>query len=171
LPAGPGGATILAMPINAAWHRKHPMPRKPTVEQRVAWHREHEVHCACRAVPPKLRALMDAVAARPVTMLCTYRPKPGKERALLSLLKKHWATLDRAGLVSPEPPRLWQATDKRTGRIAYVETFQWRDETASARAHETSSVMKVWGPMEALLEGMELAVLKDVPLPQVGKQR
>jgi hypothetical protein len=53
------------MPINAAWHRKHPMPKNPTVEQRVAWHREHAVECACRPVPPKLRALMDEVAARP----------------------------------------------------------------------------------------------------------
>jgi hypothetical protein len=152
-----------SMPINAAWHRKHPMPKNPSAEQRVAWHREHEVECACRPVPPTLRALMDEVAARPVTMLCTYRPKAGKERALLALVRKHWATLDRAGLVSAAPARVWRATDKRSGRVAFVELFQWRDEAASARAHETPAVTKLWGPMEKALERMELAVLEEVP--------
>ena len=140
------------------------MPKNPSVAQRVAWHREHEVHCACRPVPPKLRALMDEVAARPVTMLCTYRPKPGKERALLALVRKHGAALDRAGLASAEPARVWKSINKRTGRVAFVEIFQWQDATASARAHETPAVWKVWGPMEKVLEKMELAVLEEVPI-------
>ena len=42
------------MALNAAWHRKHPMPRKPTLEQRIAWHLEHREVCACRPIPPKL---------------------------------------------------------------------------------------------------------------------
>ena len=153
------------MSINAEWHRKHPMPKNPSVAQRAAWHREHEAECACRPVPPKLRALMDEVAARPVTMLCTYRPKRGKERALLGLVRKHWAALDRAGLASAQPARVWKATDKRTGRVAFVEVFQWRDATAAARAHETPAVRKVWGPMEKVLERMDLAVLEEVTAP------
>jgi hypothetical protein len=54
------------MPINASWHRTHRMPKNPSDAERVAWHREHERHCACRPVPPKLRALMAQVAAGPV---------------------------------------------------------------------------------------------------------
>jgi hypothetical protein len=46
------------MPINAAWHRKHPMPKNPSEAERIAWHRAHARHCACRPVPPKLRALL-----------------------------------------------------------------------------------------------------------------
>ena len=42
--------------FNAAWHRRHPMPKRPTVAQRIAWHRDHQEHCACRPVPPELRA-------------------------------------------------------------------------------------------------------------------
>ncbi len=38
--------------INADWHKKHPMPKKPTLEQRVHWHKEHLKHCSCRNVLP-----------------------------------------------------------------------------------------------------------------------
>jgi hypothetical protein len=41
--------------INAEWHKKHKMPKNPTVEQRIAWHIEHQKHCKCRPIPEKLR--------------------------------------------------------------------------------------------------------------------
>jgi len=37
--------------LNAEWHRIHPMPKNPTREQRLAWHREHALHCRCRSAP------------------------------------------------------------------------------------------------------------------------
>jgi hypothetical protein len=48
------------MPINAEWHRQHPMPKNPTVEQRITWHLAHREHCACRPIPAKLKELMAA---------------------------------------------------------------------------------------------------------------
>jgi hypothetical protein len=36
------------------------MPARATIDQRVAWHREHARHCACRPIPPKLLELMRA---------------------------------------------------------------------------------------------------------------
>jgi hypothetical protein len=53
------------MTINAAWHTRHRMPARPTLQQRIAWHIEHERHCACRPVPPALRRMMTAAGARP----------------------------------------------------------------------------------------------------------
>jgi hypothetical protein len=44
--------------INARWHARHLMPKTPTLAQRLAWHRAHAQHCACRSIPPKLAALM-----------------------------------------------------------------------------------------------------------------
>jgi hypothetical protein len=44
------------MPINRAWHERHRMPDRPTLEQRLAWHAEHQKQCAGRPVPAKLRA-------------------------------------------------------------------------------------------------------------------
>jgi predicted DNA-binding protein (MmcQ/YjbR family) len=48
------------MPLNEAWHRKHPMPRNPSLAQRLAWHREHADRCGCRPIPAKLAAQMKA---------------------------------------------------------------------------------------------------------------
>ena len=49
---------------NAEWHRAHPMPKNPTLEQRVEWHREHAAHCGCREMPASIRKLLDEAAAR-----------------------------------------------------------------------------------------------------------
>lgn len=43
------------MPINAEWHRAHPMPKNATLEQRAAWHVEHAQACACREMPASIR--------------------------------------------------------------------------------------------------------------------
>jgi hypothetical protein len=37
--------------LNADWHRAHPMPKNPTLDQRVAWHLEHAKTCGCRELP------------------------------------------------------------------------------------------------------------------------
>jgi len=42
--------------INAEWHRAHPMPKNPTLDQRVAWHVAHARNCGCREMPDKIRA-------------------------------------------------------------------------------------------------------------------
>ena len=37
--------------LNAVWHEKHPLPRSPTMAQRVKWHVAHANACACRDIP------------------------------------------------------------------------------------------------------------------------
>jgi quinol monooxygenase YgiN len=91
--------------------------------------------------------------AKPVSMLCTYHPKKGKENAFLALLEKHWPALDGVGLVSKEPPRMFRAEDKR-GSLCFVEMFQWKDEKSPEIAHQTPEVMAVWEPMGAVLQEM-----------------
>ncbi len=44
--------------INAAWHDANPMPKNPTLDQRIAWHIEHAKHCGCRPIAGKLRDAM-----------------------------------------------------------------------------------------------------------------
>jgi len=46
----------MATKTNAAWHKKHPMPPRATVEQRITWHLDHARQCACRPIPAKLHA-------------------------------------------------------------------------------------------------------------------
>jgi hypothetical protein len=101
----------------------------------------------------------------PVTVLTTCRPKKGKEARFFTLLKRHWPTLKKAGLVAPTSPRIWRASDKRTRRVYFVEMFEWKDAKASDAAHRTPEVMAAWGPMLPLLENMDLALVKPVALP------
>jgi hypothetical protein len=51
--------------LNADWHRAHRMPEKATLEQRVAWHREHQMHCACRPTPASVLAAMTETHVKP----------------------------------------------------------------------------------------------------------
>lgn len=45
--------------VNAEWHKKHPMPKNPTLQQQVDWHLEHLKNCNCRRdLPEKLKAEM-----------------------------------------------------------------------------------------------------------------
>jgi len=41
--------------INAFWHEKHPMPKNPSLQQRIDWHLEHYKNCGCRDMPEKLK--------------------------------------------------------------------------------------------------------------------
>jgi hypothetical protein len=42
------------MAINKEWHLKHRMPKNPTPEEKIKWHKEHAKHCDCRPIPEKL---------------------------------------------------------------------------------------------------------------------
>ena len=61
---GEAGGKIDMSKINAKWHLKNPMPKNPTFEQRVKWHREHAKECACRPIPEKLLKEMKSRGTR-----------------------------------------------------------------------------------------------------------
>jgi hypothetical protein len=46
------------MKLNKEWHSSHPMPKNPTIDQRIKWHIEHLKNCSCRDIPEKLKAEM-----------------------------------------------------------------------------------------------------------------
>ena len=92
--------------------------------------------------------------SRPLTVLCIYRIAEGKEHDFQKILANHWPTLDRAGLVSSEPSKLFRGTGK-DGKTSFIEILQWNNENAPDLAHRTPEVMAVWEPMGALTTGME----------------
>jgi hypothetical protein len=95
-------------------------------------------------------------------MLVTYRPKKGREEELLALVRRHWPTLSRLGLVTREPARVYRTTDIKNGGVAFVEMFEWKDENASDVAHQTPEVMAIWEPMGPILEALELNTVAPV---------
>jgi hypothetical protein len=44
--------------INKVWHLAHPMPKSPSLQQRIEWHLEHAKYCGCRQIPDKLKTEM-----------------------------------------------------------------------------------------------------------------
>jgi len=50
--------------MNEAWHRRNPMPKNPTEEERLAWHKGHAEGCGCREVPRGVRSTIAKGPAR-----------------------------------------------------------------------------------------------------------
>lgn len=65
--------------VNAEWHRANPMPKNPTLDERIAWHLAHAEHCGCRPIAGPLRAEMERRGiAVPVFGETAAKPKRGK---------------------------------------------------------------------------------------------
>ncbi len=90
----------------------------------------------------------------------TYRPKPASEEQLFALVKQHWPVLRRLGLSTGEPAEVYRATDKRTGRVSFIEIFSWKDDGSSAAAHNNPEVMAIWDAMGPLLESLDLQAIE-----------
>lgn len=96
----------------------------------------------------------------PVNMMVTYRPKQGKEKEMEDLVHRHWRALQGAGLVTNQQVAIWRAVDKRSGRVSFIEQFQWKDEEAPNIAHQLPEVMAIWEPMTPLLEELKLDTIE-----------
>ncbi len=70
--------------MNAKWHQQHVLPKHATLDERIAWHREHQKRCACRPVPAKLREQLNRDPAIDAHLA---RANP-KSRAPLQVLRK-----------------------------------------------------------------------------------
>ena len=102
------------------------------------------------------------VSPNPVLNLVSYYPKKGKEQDFLSLLEKHWPTLDRMGLVTKRAPQFWRAFDIRAQKSYFVEMFEWKDGSAPDVAHQSPEVMAVWEPMTPMLEHMQITEVEPL---------
>ena len=50
--------------MNAAWHKAHVMPARPTPDQRLKWHLAHAKACGCRDMPASIKAEIKRHGAR-----------------------------------------------------------------------------------------------------------
>lgn len=108
------------------------------------------------------------MAETPVTTIVTYYPKAKRDEELVAMLQQHWPVLNRLGLATPRPAKLWRGVDKRSGRALLVEMFEWRDASSSEVAHQTPEVMAVWEPMGRLLDDMSILRLEPLESPAHG---
>lgn len=90
-----------------------------------------------------------------IMVIACYRPKPGKDAALLALMKTHLPTLKREGLVGDGPSLFGKAADG-----TFVEVFCWKSQDAINAAHNNPAVQEMWNAFAGVADYVAIA---DVP--------
>lgn len=104
----------------------------------------------------------------PVTVICRYVVKPGKQAEMEVLLRKHWPALREIGLATDTPAQVFRGLPSAKpggahgAERTYVEIFEWSSAQAPQTAHQTPAVMAIWEPMGALCEAMDFPHYESV---------
>jgi|SRR5688572_7233221 len=72
-------------------------------------------------------------------VIVIYRPKKGKDAALLQLVQDHISILQSQNLATERAPFIMKAAD---GSI--IEVFEWKSADAIKEAHENKVVQELW---------------------------
>jgi quinol monooxygenase YgiN len=95
-----------------------------------------------------------------VCVIVAYRPKPGRERELLEIVRERVPILRAEGLVSDRAPTIMRARD---GTI--IEVSEWKSREAIDAAHKNPNVLALWQrffdvcdcvPLKTLAESSEM---------------
>jgi quinol monooxygenase YgiN len=92
---------------------------------------------------------------RGIIVIVAYRPKPGREKELLEIVRKRVPTLRQEGLVSDRVPVIMRAKD---GTI--VEVSEWKSHEAIEEAHRNPRVLEMW---DKFFTVCDCVPLKEVP--------
>jgi len=90
-----------------------------------------------------------------VIVIVAYRPKLGKEREILELVRGRVPTLRKEGLVTNRVPTMMRAKD---GTI--IEVSEWKSREAIDAAHKNPNVLAMWDKFFAVCDCVPL---KTVP--------
>jgi len=74
-----------------------------------------------------------------IIVICAYKPREGKEEALLKVVKEHVPILRSVGLATERTAQIMKA---QNGTI--VEVFEWVSAKAIDDAHKHPTVLKMW---------------------------
>jgi quinol monooxygenase YgiN len=91
-----------------------------------------------------------------VCVIVAYRPKPGKEKELLELVRARVPTLDKEGLVTDRVPTMMRAKD---GTI--IEVSEWKSREAIDAAHKNPNVLAMWEKFFAVCDCVPLKTLAE----------
>ena len=91
-----------------------------------------------------------------VFVIACFKPKPGKEKLLLDVVRDHLPVLRKEGLVSDKQSYTMKAKD---GSI--IEVFEWKSEAAIDEAHKNKAVLELWKRYEEVCEYIPLADLAE----------
>ena len=91
-----------------------------------------------------------------VIVIVAYRPKPGKEKELLELVRSRVPTLKNENLVTDRVPTIMRARD---GTI--IEVSEWKSREAIDAAHKNPNVLALWDKFFALCDCVPLKTLAE----------
>ena len=91
-----------------------------------------------------------------VIVIVAYRPKPGKERDLLELVRSRVPTLRKENLVTNREPTIMRARD---GTI--IEVSEWKSQAAIDAAHKNPNVLAMWNKFFAVCDCVPLKSLAE----------
>lgn len=91
-------------------------------------------------------------------VIAVYRPKPGKEEALVDLVRQHVPVLRQEGLATERPAFAMRAAD---GSV--VELFEWASAAAADDSHRNPAVQEMRRRFEEVCDSIPL---RDLPESQ-----
>jgi len=91
-----------------------------------------------------------------VIVIVAYRPKPGKERELLELVRNRVPTLRKENLATDREPTIIRARD---GTID--EVSEWKSQEAIDAAHKNANVLAMWDKFFAICDCVPLNTLDE----------
>ena len=91
-----------------------------------------------------------------VIVIVAYRPKPGKEKDLLELVRSRVPTLRNEDLVTHPAPIMMRARD---GTI--IEVSEWKSQEAINAAHKNPNVLAMWDKFFAICDCVPLKTLAE----------
>lgn len=91
-----------------------------------------------------------------VIAVVAYRPKAGKEKELLELVRARVPTLRKEGLATDRVSTIMRSRD---GTI--IEVSEWKSREAIDAAHKNPHVLAMWNKFFALCECVPLKTLAE----------
>ena len=98
-----------------------------------------------------------------VVVIVAYRPKPGREKELLEIVRSRIPTLLKEGLVTDRVPVIMRAKD---GTI--IEVSEWKSQQAIEEAHKNPRVLAMWDKFFALCDCVPLKTVPEAEMMFAG---
>jgi quinol monooxygenase YgiN len=98
-----------------------------------------------------------------IVVIVAYRPKPGREKELLEIVRSRVPTLRREGLVTDRVPVMMRAKD---GTI--IEVSEWKWSEAIEAAHKNPRVLAMWDKFFAVCDCVPLKTVPEAEMMFAG---
>ena len=91
-----------------------------------------------------------------IVVIVAYRPKPGKEKELVDLVRSRVPMLRKQNLVTDRVPTIMRTRD---GTI--IEVSEWTSQDAIDAAHKNPNVVAMWNKFFAICDCVPLNTLAE----------